>query len=121
MKNPKFECQEIFHTCGTPTFILFVDGWSKNWNNGDNLQSIISHTFELSANYCGMILNPVFNECKRVNIIYSILDDLTVNRSVYNDIENFLWANKQEPISEPDNKTKIINHGFDLKTSFRKM
>ena len=50
--------------------------------------------------------NPIFNECKRVNIIYSIFDDLTVNSSVYNDIENFLWANKQEPISEPDNKTK---------------
>lgn len=121
MRNPKIECKEIFHTCAAPTFILFVGGWSKNWNNGDSLQSIIPHTFELSANYCGMILNPVFNECKRVNIIYSILDDLTVNRSVYNDIENFLWANKQEPISEPDNKTKIINHGFDLKTSFRKM
>jgi ribonuclease J len=79
------------------------------------------NSFDLIANHCGMILNPIFNECKRVNIIYSILDDLTVNRSVYNDIENFLWANKQEPISEPDNKTKIINHGFDLKTSFRKM
>jgi formyltetrahydrofolate synthetase len=43
------------------------------------------------------------------------------NTPVYNDIENFLWMTKQEPISEPDNKTKIINHGFDLKTSFRKM
>ena len=37
------------------------------------------------------------------------------------DIENYLWSMKQEPISEPDNDTKIISHGFDLKTSFRKM
>lgn len=121
MRNPKFECQEIFHICNAPTFILFVGSWLKNWYNTDSIQSIISNSFDLIANHCGMILNPIFNECKRVNIIYSILDDLTVNRSVYNDIENFLWANKQEPISEPDNKTKIINHGFDLKTSFRKM
>lgn len=121
MRNSKFECQEIFHICGAPTFILFIGAWSKNWNTGDSVQSIISNTFDLHSSYCGMILNPIFNECKRVNIISSILDDLTVNRSVYNDIENFLWANKQEPISEPDNKTKIINHGFDLKTSFRKM
>jgi hypothetical protein len=122
MRNPKFECKEIFHTCDVPTFILFVGGWTKNWNHKDStIQNILSHTFDLHQIHCGMILNPVFNECKRVNIIYSILDDLTVNRSVYNDIENFLWANKQEPIFEPDNKTKIINHGFDLKTSFRKM
>jgi hypothetical protein len=121
MINTKFECQEIFHICNAPTFILFVGGWLKNWYNTDSIQSIISNSFDLIANHCGMILNPIFNECKRVNIIYSILDDLTVNRSVYNDIENFLWANKQEPISELDNKTKIINHGFDLKTSFRKM
>lgn len=28
---------------------------------------------------------------------------------------------KKEPESIPDNKTKIINAGFDLKTSFRNM
>ena len=39
--------------------------------------------------------------------------------NTYNNIENFLWSIKQEPIANPDNKTKIISHGFDLKTSFR--
>lgn len=122
MKYPKFECKEIFNTCGTPTFILFVGGWSKNWNHKDStIQNILSYTFDLNQIHCGMILNPIFMECKRINVISTIFDDLTSNRSVYNDIENFLWANKQEPISEPDNKTKIINHGFDLKTSFRNM
>lgn len=42
-------------------------------------------------------------------------------RDIYGDIENYLWSKKQEPISDPDNKTKILSHGFDLKTSFRKM
>ena len=48
-----------------------------------------------------------------------IWGDEVMGLGTYTNIENFLWASKQEPISEPDNKTKIINHGFDLKTSFR--
>jgi hypothetical protein len=47
--------------------------------------------------------------------------DFIKNFDVYSSIENFLFMMKQEPMSEPDNKTKIINAGFDLKTSFRKM
>lgn len=54
------------------------------------------------------------------NWLKYIKDDLD-KRDVYTDIENYLWGMKQEPISEPDNKTKIVSHGFDLKTSFRKM
>lgn len=42
-------------------------------------------------------------------------------RDIYNDIEDYFWSIKQEPMSEPDNKTKILAHGFDYKTSFRKM
>lgn len=45
--------------------------------------------------------------------------DELMSLNTYTNIENFLWASRQEPMSEPDNKTKIINHGFDLKTSFR--
>jgi hypothetical protein len=48
-------------------------------------------------------------------------EDFIKNVDVYSSIENFLYSMKQEPISEPDNKTKILNAGFDLKTSFRKM
>ena len=65
------------------------------------------------------IKNPIFNDFE-INVLKYIKEDLD-KRPIYNDIENFLWSVKQEPISEPDNKTKIINHGFDLKTSFRKM
>ena len=50
-------------------------------------------------------------------VSYNDLADL----NTYINIENFLWSVKQEPIVNPDNKTKIISHGFDLKTSFRKM
>lgn len=39
--------------------------------------------------------------------------------NTYTNIENFLWASKQEPIANPDNNIKIIAHGFDTKDSFR--
>ena len=55
-----------------------------------------------------------------MDILKFWIDNL-MNINTYNNIENFLWSIKQEPTSEPDNKTKIINHGFDLKTSFRNM
>ena len=63
--------------------------------------------------------NVIFNE-QPTNWLKYIKDDLD-KRDIYTDIENYLWSMKQEPISEPDNETKIISHGFDLKTSFRKM
>ena len=66
-----------------------------------------------------IIKNVIFNE-QPTNWLKYIKDDLD-KRDVYTDIENYLWSMKQDPISEPDNKTKIISHGFDLKTSFRKM
>ena len=47
--------------------------------------------------------------------------DFINDMDVYSNIENFLFKQKQEPISEPSNETKIVNAGFDLKTSFRKM
>ena len=52
------------------------------------------------------------------DIIRFWIDDL-LDINTYNNIENFLWSIKQEPIANPDNKTKIISHGFDLKESFR--
>lgn len=47
--------------------------------------------------------------------------NISFERDIYNDIENFLWSQKQEKMVIPDNTTKIISHGFDTKTSFRKM
>lgn len=53
--------------------------------------------------------------------VLRLYGDEIKGRDVYNDIENFLWNNKKEPESVPDNNTKIINAGFDTKTSFRNM
>ena len=65
------------------------------------------------------VTNICFSRLSK-NILKYWYDELnTIN--TYNNIENFLWSIKQEPISNPDNKTKILSHGFDLKTSFRTM
>lgn len=88
--------EEIFRQVETPVFLYYY-----NWITGR------------------IIKNIIFNE-QITNWLKYIKDDLD-KRDVYTDIENYLWSMKQEPISEPDNETKIISHGFDLKTSFRKM
>lgn len=101
-----FEDIDLFKKLGVPTFI-FTKNISFVRRCSNDLQDL------------NLIKNPIFNEL-HTNVLKYIKEDLD-NRPIYNDIENFLWSIKQEPISEPDNKTKIINHGFDVKTSFRKM
>jgi hypothetical protein len=65
------------------------------------------------------IANVCFSKLSH-NILKYWHDELN-DLNTYINIENFLWSVKQEPEHVPDNDTKIINHGFDLKTSFRKM
>lgn len=69
-------------------------------------------------------LNPILIEenDKYVDLLKCIREtDPDIDITIYDRIENFLYSSKVMPESEPDNKTKIINAGFDLKTSFRKM
>ena len=114
----KTENREVFRICGSPVFILMPETLSRY---GDRLSSSI-HTYIANGEpFASMVVNPVFTDIEKINLIKEIMKDLTENRSVYNDIENFLWSERMEPVSEPDNNTKIVNHGFDLKTSFRKM
>ena len=55
--------------------------------------------------------------CNPLKYHWDFINDM----DVYSNIENFLFSMKQEPVSDPSNETKIVNAGFDLKTSFRKM
>ena len=118
-----FEDIEFFtNIINAPTFIYMTDFGGSQWDSSAvrNLIVYKRNKTQIDHNYyTDLIVNPVFTDydSKILKPIRDILD----NTPVYNDIENFLWMTKQEPISEPDNKTKIINHGFDLKTSFRKM
>lgn len=96
IKESSWKDEEIFRHIETPVFLC-----------------------HFSMNSGRIIKNVIFNE-HITNWLKYIKDDLD-KRDVYTDIENYLWSMKQEPISESDNEIKIISHGFDLKTSFRKM
>lgn len=112
----KVDCHEIFYKLESPIFVkyeydLFVNGayqdaWPENAKVGtEKTTHYVTDISFQKLNY--NILKYWYNELFDIN--------------TYINIENFLWSIKQEPEAKPDNKTKILAHGFDLKTSFRKM
>jgi len=112
----KVDCPDIFYKIESPVFTkyydeLYVNGaYYNNWpqepkvGNKDTTHYVTDISF-MKLNY--NILKYWYNDVFDLN--------------TYINIENFLWSIKQEPEAKPDNKTKILAHGFDLKTSFRKM
>lgn len=106
----KLECREVFDLLGSPVFVEeneLIDFYhtafpEKDKNKKDKKQYLV----DLSFNE----LEPGI-----IKYWYTELCDL----NTYNYIENFLWSQKHEEASEPTNNEKILNHGFDLKTSFR--
>lgn len=112
----KKEAKEVFEYIGAPVFcevspIIDDNAYYdlKDYKGREKL--------ELYNKY--WIGNCSFNKLGKDILKIWIGELMSVN--TYNNIENFLWSIKTEPISVPDNKTKILNHGFDLKTSFRNM
>lgn len=102
--NSSWKDEDLFRQIETPVFLFHHYGTYENQH---------------FKSYNHIIKNIIFSDQPTYWLKY-IKEDLD-KRDVYTDIENYLWSMKQEPISEPDNETKIISHGFDLKTSFRKM
>ena len=98
IKDPfVIECSEIFDKLNAP-IIRFVDKSFKHNKLNADLNINISKTPFLRY-----------------------YPDILSERDVYTEIENWVIASQREPEHIPDNKTKILSHGFDLKTSFRKM
>jgi hypothetical protein len=112
----KAECPELFFRLGAPVFLR------KTGKSETGVGVLTSGTLyqDRSFNETTYFLTNIVFKKLNVYIIRPFSDEL-YDINTYNRIENFLWASKTEPVSEPDNKTKILNHGFDLKTSFRKM
>jgi hypothetical protein len=104
------DAPDIFTALGTPVFIYGT--FNTHLSEHQEFSVIGNEKPELIMDFA---LNSL-----SVNLL-KYHTDFIKNFDVYSSIENFLFTIKQEPISEPDNKTKIINAGFDLKTSFRKM
>ena len=110
----KSECKEIFEKLKSPIWTKFDKSLYEGgvyWNflyDKDHPRKKLHYVKDICFNKLNNnILKYWYNELNDIN--------------TYINIENFLWSIKQEPVSIPDNKTKILSHGFDLKTSFRKM
>jgi hypothetical protein len=110
----KLECKEIFEKLKSPVWTKFDTSLYEGgayWNflyDKDQPRKRVHYVKDICFNKLNNnILKYWYNELNDIN--------------TYINIENFLWSIKQEPVSTPDNKTKILSHGFDLKTSFRKM
>lgn len=87
------ECPELFKLLDTPTFII-----DNNYNNYITTDAII-------------MTSGLLKHYNREDI----------DKNIYTNIEQFIAQRNMEEIHEADNKIKIINAGFDLKTSFRNM
>lgn len=117
----KEKCPEIFYNIKAPVFVeysedLFQDGaYWKDWNT---YPEIHAKDKRYKSKYGIQYIANVSFQKLNLNILKYWYDEL-FDLNTYINIENFLWSIKQEPESNPDNKTKILAHGFDLKTSFR--
>lgn len=100
----KIENMDVFMELGAPTFT-------------SDKYDALGLNDKLIEDKKTITINPIFSNLK-INIVKYYADDL-FNMQTYINIENFLYAYKKDPISEPSNNVKIESHGFDLKTSFR--
>jgi len=112
----KSECKEIFEKLKSPVWTKFD---KSLYEGGAYWYFLCDKVKDLPRKRVHYVTDICFNKLNN-NILkywYNEINDI----NTYINIENFLWSVKQEPVSTPDNKTKILSHGFDLKTSFRKM
>lgn len=129
--EPIIKNTEVFEFIKAPVFISFTE----NQNNFIKYLDFLPESFsELKktaikrhvkiGRYSGtniIISNISFNFLNDygINLLKYWNSEFYNNRDVYNDIESFILSHKEMPISEPTNDIKILNAGFDLKTSFR--
>ena len=112
----KVECKELFIKINSPVFVKYspeLFSFGAYYENTPEFQSVKESQ---KIHYVTGISFQKLN----FNILKYWYDDI-YDLNTYINIENFLWSVKQEPVANPDNNTKILSHGFDLKTSFRKM
>lgn len=91
-----------------PCWYLIFDNVVRNVNNRHKSTYYwnILDTYNIWINF------PLY----RIEHLLNIKKEL-----IYQDIELYLWnENKNNIVKEISNKDKIIQHGYDLKTSFRK-
>lgn len=123
---------QVFLDIESPIFVLYD-------------YDVLGHTYEylMDVKYCQndidkiqIIKNcPVYKDPLYSKVMPKLVTNICLNKldlpiykywfddlaNIYSDIENFLMTSKLDPEPKISNEGKIIAHGFDLKTSFRKM
>lgn len=99
------ECREIFHKFGEPIIRFFPK----------NVERYPHHSRETYKFFADLNINLLSTP------LLKWYSEIQTERDIYTEIENWVINQQREPEHIPDNKTKIVSHGFDLKTSFRKM
>lgn len=92
------EDKELFNKIGDPIFVATQNDYNNN-------RYIDIHT------NCNLLETSFLKS----------YPNILVERDIYTELENFIWSKTQEPEANPSNETRIVNAGFDLKTSFRNM
>lgn len=103
--NLKKEYPEFFRCLGSPVF--YMSDYSK----------IIEDKKEKVPRYPKGI--DIVTDCNFSELFNIDIEWLKTDTTIRNRIEHFIIEVSEKPIPESDNKTKILSHGFDLKTSFR--
>lgn len=126
----KVEHPEFFFKIESPIFLVWayeilyktvydeLTYMKPNKENYDKIQFVKGFDY-ISEDRPSLITNVCFNKLG-FQITKYWFDELN-NINTYSNIENFLMTSKLDPEPKISNDGKIIAHGFDLKTSFRKM
>ncbi len=128
----KKESPDIFLQINSPVFVLYdYDVLGQSYRHLNEVKydqkyinqiQLIKDGFVYKDPYTGriepkLVTNICFNKLN-LGVYKYWFDEMN---DVYSDIENFLMTSKLDPEPKISNEGKIIAHGFDLKTSFRKM
>jgi hypothetical protein len=128
----KKEDPELFLKLDAPVFVLYDnDVLGQTYKHLDNVTYDQKHISQIQ-----IIKNePIYKDPYSGKVTPKLITNVCFNKlalpvykywfdemhDVYSDIENFLMTSRLDPEPIISNNGKIIAHGFDLKTSFRKM
>ena len=125
----KKEVPDIFLKLKAPVFVSYCGdiigsayssvldvGYEKNMSDDDRVLVVSGALMTPKKRY---VTNVCFEKLNLPITKYWFEDMNNIN--TYSNIENFLMTSKMDPEPVISNNGKIIAHGFDLKTSFRKM
>ena len=125
----KREIPDVFMKLESPVFAVYCseiisDIYNdlltvKSTDTKNERLQLVGNTMVVNATRPKFLTNVCFSKLD-VPVTKYWFEELN-NMNTYSNIENFLMTSKMDPEPVISNEGRIIAHGFDLKTSFRKM